>query len=194
MSEVHSLVQEFRDTVDGVIKERVAEIKASRSIPIDFTDYRKQQKVGDMYYASMDEAEGRFTFFPHSAEHMWGVACRTDRYRRPAYLAIVSTFDKPDRLTRRVAFDSAMQMIDVPTSLDITDEETMAKAVRWATGSNLARSLAIELSEITPMEQTRVDARLGEIAREQDQLRRDLEQISAAERRAAAEAHTVYLD
>ena len=49
MSEVHSLVQEFRDTVDGVIMERVAEIKASRSIPIDFTDYRKQQKVGDMY-------------------------------------------------------------------------------------------------------------------------------------------------
>jgi hypothetical protein len=197
------LVQEFRGTVDAVIANSVSDIESRPSRPIGGISYKKSAKFGGLHFVSLDQRDGRWTGLPFSEQHMWGVlsgelnvplSLASRMAARTGWLAVVSTADKPDTLSRRFTFNSAMQMIDVPTAIPLETDEQLEDALTWAKTPHMASAAVGRLAVLMPEEIESVTPRLAEIAESQRKLDEDLKALANMRRQSWAEARDVILD
>lgn len=179
MSTKSNRVEEFRGIVEGVIARQVEEADSKHT---SWLDYDKVAKLGGLTFISVGEKDMRPMSFGLSRERLWGVTSERLRYAgRLGQLSIVSGEGKPDSLTRRWSFRSAMQMIDVPTARPLTKLAELNDAISWVRSPHLATDELNRLAILQPEEVEAIEPRLAEIAGDQRKLQDDLRRI--AERR-----------
>ena len=184
MSEITGKVEEFREIVNTVIANNVAEIESGCSRPISSPGYKKQATLVGLTFASLDNGDVRTNGLTFSKEHMWGVT--TQRVRmigKTAFMAVTSSQDKPDTLLRTWSFMPEM-FLPVQSEKELTDLTQIEDAVDWISSPHLAKDEFNRLGQLEDGELEAMQPKFNRIEESRARLSKKLRVLEENQRKA----------
>ena len=177
MSYVSERVEEFRNMADEVIARQV---KQAQSLPLrsEWPGYDEVASLGSLTFIS--RLEGFHGPEGFHKKHVWEI--RTSRInvlkRRLGNMAIQSTEDNPDSLTRILSIESRMQIINIESEKPLTTHDALSDAILWARSPEFEVGRFSRLASPTPQELERIIPKLEGLDETARRLSYDLNQIA----------------
>lgn len=198
MAQASREVSEFRGIIDAVIQDRVRQIESGHGTPVGFTDYRKMAKAANgLSFGSLDQHDGRPLAIPCHPEHTWGIATNHKLWHdsQTGHLAVVSTADKPETLTRSWSFDNGYAFnIETQRELTLPDEIEAAVVLARSTQPYQERAALGRLAALTENEQVKLATTMAVHEERSQRLDIELKALGEAQRRAWVDSDRVIVN